>query len=85
MKNHDTNDLMDLGISECRRNTSHAAHSNGELDGNTWKKITVQFVPLAEPVFEIKIRQAQKRPVPGRPFDSMTLLAAARAAMVTMY
>ncbi len=87
MKNHDINDLMPLGktLSECRRITSHAAHSNGELDGVSRKKIAVQFAPLSEPVFEIKIRQAQKRPLPVRPLDSVTLLAAVRSALATMY
>lgn len=92
MKNHDINDLMPLGKAlnecECLRNASHSshtAHSTGELDGASRKKIFVQFAPLSEPVFEIKIRHAQKRSVPVRPLDSVMLLAAARAAMVTMY
>jgi len=87
MKNHDINDLMSFQqtLNECQRLASHADHSIGELDGVSMKKITVQFAPLSEPVFEVKIRRAQKRPVPTRSLNSTVLLAAARAAMVTMY
>jgi len=90
MKNHDINDLMPLGdqgktLSECRRMTSRAAHSNGELEGVSRKKIAVQFVPLSEAVFDIKIRQAQRRPTPVGPPNSTVLLAAVRSALATMY
>jgi hypothetical protein len=88
MKNNDKHQPMPWlqTLSECRREDRDlSAHSIGELDG--WSKrnrINVQFAPLSEPAFEIKIRRAQKKPLPARPFDSVMLLAAAHAALTTL-
>ena len=88
MKNNDINYAMPpwRTLNECRRDApDHPAHSNGELDrGPARSRIRVQFAPLSEPVFEIKIRQAPRKPAQTRSLNSVVLLMAARRAVITM-
>ena len=88
MKNHDLNHAMPpwQTLNECRReDPDHPAHSNGELDSSPARnRISVQFAPLSQLAFEIKIRQAPKKPAKTRSLDSMLLRMAASQAITTL-
>lgn len=75
-------------LSECPRGEEpkELAHSNGKLDvTSTTNNINVQFAPLSQTVFEIRIKQAPKRPAQPPGMDSFTLLmAAVRASATTL-
>jgi hypothetical protein len=73
-------------LTECprREKRTELAPSNGLNVISTTNNINVQFAPLSQTIFEIRIKQAPKRPAQPPGMDSFTLLmAAVRAAATT--
>jgi hypothetical protein len=74
-------------LSECPREEGHnyPAHSNGGLDArSTTNNISVQFAPLSQTVFEVRIKQSPRKPAQPQEIDSLTLLIAAFRASATI-